>query len=47
MSLIGPDESHSDKLTPRCTVQEIKFFTSFVSKAERKRRVGRDGGTEL
>ena len=37
----------SDKLTPRCTAQEIKFFTSIVSKAERNRNVGRDGGTEL
>lgn len=37
----------SEKLTPRGTAQEIKFFTSIVSKAERNRNVGRDGGTEL
>lgn len=37
----------SDKLTPRCTAQEIKFFTSIVSKAERNRSVGRDRGRKL
>lgn len=40
VSLISPDNSHSDRLTPTCCIaQEIKLFTVFVSKAEKSRKI--------